>query len=219
MNPLSPTNQAPTTNPQPAPQPARSNRSVLTMLVWPVVAVLVVAGVYYWQHKKVNDLNVKVTNLTSQLSTSSAQAAGSQKALAALPNTVKDTTGSGSTIDLSLSLGANNTGCYKNTDTPIGWFQIVKETNDAFAKMQYGCVSPTQTTPTGTATYLLAKKTSTAWQTISPTNQWVTVSGATYPTCTMLNDNKFTKQIEPKCATGTTANGQTTYTVQDNANL
>ena len=202
-------------SPQPAPQPAKSNRSVLTMLAWPVVAVLVIAGVYYWQHKKVNDLNSKLSSANSQLATTKAQT-GAQ-----LTSSLKDqVVGTvGSSVDLVSFLGSDSSTCSANKATPTGWYQVVKEVSDNFAKMQYGCISSGQTAPSGGAAYILADKASGSWKLISPTNQWVTVNNVEYPTCTMINDNKFTKQIEPKCAAATTTNGQSAYTVQDNANL
>lgn len=200
-------------------KPRGSGKLLYVIII--ILLLLGVGGVYWWQHGKVNKLNKQVTSLNGQATNNGAEFSDTQQALTALPNIVKDTTGSGSTIDLITYLGANNTQCYKNSTTPVGWFQIVKEVNDTNAKMQYGCVEQTATAPTGSATYILAKKVSNAWQLISPTNQWVTVSNAVYPTCTMINDNKFTKQIEPKCAVASTTtgtNGQTTYTVQDNTN-
>ena len=217
MNPQvvqTPANQTPV----PAPQPvAPATRPWLKWLLIIIVFVIAVGGVYYWQHKKVNDANAHLASVTSTANANSQKLIATVASITALPNTVKDTAGSGSTVDLAAFLGADQTGCSQSSATPHGWFTIIKETGGNMAKMQYGCVKDAKFTPSGSPTYILATQSGGTWSLISPTNQWVSVSGTTYPTCTMINNNKFTKQIEPKCATPTSA-GATTYNLQDNTN-
>lgn len=157
-------------------------------------------AVYRWQHEEVNSLNAKVSSLTASLGNQTAQLTDRETALSALPNIVVGA--ANSPTDLIAFLSADNTQCYKNGGGS-GYYKVVVQTNDEFAKMQYGCTAKGGTTPLGAApAYILAKKTGGTWSLISPTNQWLSINGQQLPSCTMVNDNKVSKLVTPECWQG-----------------
>ncbi len=210
MEPLTNTQPSPVPPVQPIPPPSppavKHGHKLILFCLFVLVAAACAGGVYAWQHKKITSLNSQLTNLNAQLS-------DQQAAFSALPNIV-DVASSG-TADLTAFLGSDNTQCYKQPSSGKGWFKINKEVNDQFAQMQYGCQNSYSSS---TPTHILAIKTNGQWALISPTNQWTTVNGVDYPSCTMINDNKISKSLEPKCAVQTTTNGTAQTTLQDVTN-
>jgi hypothetical protein len=191
-------------------QSSSSKVSATHHLVFGLVSLLVlVAGigaVYLWQHHKVNELNDKLNNYQAALIKDSRISLDKLNALMALPNVVEDS--ANSPTDLIAFLGANNTQCYKGNQD--GYFKVVAQANDQFAKMQYGCAAKGSSTPQGPSpTYILARKTNNEWSTISPTNQWLTVNGQELPSCTMVNSNKVSKLVTPECWNGPAVTGST----------
>ena len=169
--------------------------SLLSLLV----LIVGMGSVYVWQHHKVNELNNQLNNYQTTLVKDSKISLDNLNALTALPNIVEDITNS--PTDLIAFLGADNTQCYKAGGS--GYYKVVSQASDQFAKMQYGCAANGGTTPLGSSpTYILAKKTNAKWSLISPTNQWQPINGQDTPSCTMVNDNKVSKLVTPQCWQG-----------------
>jgi hypothetical protein len=164
-----------------------------------LILVVGISTVYFWQHHKVTTLDGQLNNYQATLVKDSKISLDNLNALRALPNIVLDT--ANSPTDLIAFLGANNTQCYKSNE--IGYFKVVTQVNDQFAKMQYGCAIRDATTPLGSSpAYILAKKTGSQWSLISPTNQWLPINSQSLPSCTMVNDNKISKLVTPQCWKG-----------------
>lgn len=188
------------------PQSATSSNkkvSITHHLLFSLLSLLVLivgmGSVYVWQHHKVNELNNQLNNYQTTLVKDSKISLDNLNALTALPNIVEDITNS--QTDLIAFLGADNTQCYKAGGS--GYYKVVSQASDQFAKMQYGCTANGGTTPLGSPpTYILAKKTNAKWSLISPTNQWQPINGQDTPSCTMVNDNKVSKLVTPQCWQG-----------------
>jgi uncharacterized Tic20 family protein len=164
-----------------------------------LVLIIGMGSVYVWQHHKVNTLSDQLNNYQATLVKDSKISLDNLNALMALPNIVVDTVNS--PTDLIAFLGADNTQCYKGNGS--GYYKIVAQTNDQFAKMQYGCTAKDGTTPLGSSpTYILAYKIIGKWSLISPTNQWLPINGQDTPSCTMVNNNKVSKLITSQCWQG-----------------
>ena len=181
------------------------NKTVSTThhLVFGFLSLLVLlvgmGAVYLWQHHKVNALSSQLNNYQATLVKDSKISLDNLNALMALPNIVVDT--ANSPTDLIAFLGADNTQCYKGNGG--GYYKVVAQANDQFAKMQYGCTTKDGTSPLGSSpTYILAKKTNGKWSLISPSNQWLPFGGRDIPSCTMVNDNKVSKLVTPQCWQG-----------------
>jgi hypothetical protein len=187
-----------------------------SLLVW----LAGMGAVYLWQHHKVDTLNSQLNNYQAALVKDSKISLDYVTALRALPNIVVDA--ANSPADLIAFLGADNTQCYKANGS--GYYKVVSEANDQFAKLQYGCTAKGGTTPLGTTpAYILAKKAGGKWSLISPTNQWLPVSGQDLPSCTMVNGNKVSMLVAPKCWQGPALTGHGTtngkaYTVESVTN-
>jgi type II secretory pathway pseudopilin PulG len=195
--------QSSTAIPQPSGQPSNKVPSNTHHLVFGLLslAVLIVgmSMVYLWQHHKVNELNTQLNNYQDALVKDSKISLDNLNALTALPNTVVDTTNS--PTDLIAFLGADNTQCYKGNGS--GYYKVVAQANDQFAKMQYGCTAKDGTSPLGASpAFILAKKTNNKWGLISPTNQWLPINGQDEPSCPMVNNNKVSKLVTPQCWQG-----------------
>lgn len=184
-------------------QPSNKVPSKAHHLVFALVSLIVLivgmGAVYIWQHHKVNELNNQLNNYQNALIKDSKLSLGNLNALTALPNIVIDK--ANTPTDLIAFLGADNTQCYKGGGN--GYYKIVAQANDHFAKMQYGCTAKNGTSPQGSLpAYILAKKTNNKWELISPTNQWMPFNGVAEPSCTMVNDNKVSKLVTPQCWQG-----------------
>ncbi len=169
-------------------------------LVFSLLSLLIMAlgmsAIYVWQHHKVNALNAELNNYQATLVKDSKISLDNLNTLMALPNIVIDT--ANSPADLIAFLGADNTQCYKADGS--GYYKVVAQVNDQFAKMQYGCTTKNGTTSLGSSpAYILAKKMNDTWSLISPTNQWLPVNGQGLPSCSMVNDNKVSKIVTPQC--------------------
>jgi hypothetical protein len=153
-------------------------------------------AVYLWQHHKVNVLSDKLSNYQATLVKDSKISLDELSALQALPNIVEDS--ASSPADLIAFLGADNTQCYKNDGS--GYYKVVAQARDQFAKMQYGCTAKAGSTPLGSSpSFILAKKTNNKWSLISPTNQWQPINGQDLPSCNMVNGSKVSKLVTPQC--------------------
>jgi hypothetical protein len=193
------TTQAPQTNERPTYYaPSNSHRLVFGLLSL-LILIVGMCAVYFWQHEQVEQLNSKLDNYQATLVKDSKISLDYLNALSALPNIVVDK--ANSPTDLIAFLGSDNTQCYKNNGS--GYYNVVAQADDQFAKMQYGCTSKDGNSPLGTSpSFILAKKTNNKWSLISPTNQWQVVNGQDEPSCTMVNDNKFSKLVTPQCWQG-----------------
>jgi hypothetical protein len=160
-----------------------------------VVAIALIGVACLWLCRKAGDSAQQAADVSAALVAQKAQTADREKALASLPNTV--VTEVSASVGLIAFLGSENTQCYK-AGNDKGYYKVVKEIAGKFAKMQYGCVAGEGGIPPGGHNYILAKKLE-KWQTISPTNQWSAVDGENLPSCKMINDNKVSKLLEPKC--------------------
>ncbi len=80
-----------------APEAAKHGHRFLWLYVTVIVAALVGGGVYAWQHKKVNDLNTRLSGLQSQITTLQSQ----QTAANTPTSTSAVTTPTTSTVDTS----------------------------------------------------------------------------------------------------------------------
>ena len=172
---------------------------LLFSLLGLLVLVVGMGSVYTWQHHKVNTLNGQLNNYQATLVKDSKVSLDNLNALMALPNIVVDT--ANSPTDLIAFLGADNTQCYKSSES--GYYKVVTQASDQFAKMQYGCTAKGGTTPlSASPAYILAKKVNNKWALISPTNQWLPINGQDTPSCTMVNGNKVSKLVTPQCWQG-----------------
>ena len=164
-----------------------------------IILVIAVSLVYFWKQQEVNSLNTQLANASTAVNNQKAQVTDGDKALSSLPNRIEDV--AHSPIDLIAFLGADNTQCYKQQNS--GYFKVVSQANDQFAEMQYGCTTSGSATPSGTPTYILAKKVGDKWQLISPTDQWsFTITGKSVPSCKIVNDNKISMLVAPQCFAG-----------------
>jgi hypothetical protein len=181
-------------------------------LIYLIVLIVGMGSVYLWQHHKVNDLNNQLNDYQTTMIKDSKISLDNVNAVIALPNTVVDT--ASSPTDLIAFLGADNTQCYKANEN--GYFKVISQVNDQFAKMQYGCSAKNSTTPLGTSpAYILAKKTDGKWSLISPTNQWLPINGQDVPSCIMVNTNKVSKLITPQCWQGVVLNSSDSFNPND----
>lgn len=177
-----------------------------------LVLIAGMIGVYYWQHAKVNDLNAQLNDDQIALIKDSKISLDKLNALEALPNIVVDN--ANSPADLIAFLGADNTQCYKGGGS--GYYKVLSQANDQFAKMQYGCTAKSGSTPLGDSpAYILAKKTNNKWSLISPTNQWLPINGQDTPGCRMINDNKVSRTVTPQCWQGPALTGSATSNLKN----
>lgn len=164
-----------------------------------VVLALGMGAVYAWQHHKVNMLSSQLNNYQATLVKDSGVSLDNLNALRALPNIVMDA--ANSPTDLIAFLGADNTQCYKGGES--GYYKVLAQARDQFAKMQYGCSAKGDATPLGRSpAYTLAKKANNKWTLISPTNQWLPFNGQNTPSCAVVNGNKVSKLVAPQCWQG-----------------
>jgi hypothetical protein len=169
-------------------------------LVSLAIVILAASTVYLWQHQKVNSLNEQIANMQLALKKSASISLDNLTARLALPNIVADS--ANSPTDLIAFLATDNTQCYKN-DGGSGYYKVMAQDNDLFAKMDYGCTAKGGSTPLDKSpAYILAKKTNNKWSLISPTNQWLVIADQQVPSCKMVNDNKVSKLITPQCWQG-----------------
>lgn len=198
------TAQAPQHNKQTIDKAASKSYLLVYVLFGLLVLILGMSAVYFWQHQKVNQLNSKLDNYQATLVKNSNISLDYLNALSALPNIVVDK--ANSPTDLIAFLGSDNTGCYKSNES--GYYIVVAQANDKFAKMQYGCTAKDDNLQFGsTPSLILAKKTNNKWSLISPTNQWKVISGQDEPSCAMVNDNKVSKLVTPQCWEESTLGG------------
>ena len=184
-------------------QPISSLQNRRHRLVFQMISLLILvigmSSIYCWQHQKVVTLQRQVNNMQSALIKDSRISLDKLNALEALPNVVVDT--ANSPTDLIAFLGSDNTQCYKNYGS--GYYKVVAQVRGEFAEMQYGCTAKGGVTPLGPAPdYILARKTNTAWQIISPTNQWLPINNQSIPSCKMVNDNAVSMLLTPTCWQG-----------------